>query len=176
MESILYNLENGSYANSFQTELNYNVFKDFDLRLAYKYYDVKTEYQTGEDIRPLAPRHRLFANAGYETQASETGGLWKFDVTYNWLGEQRFASTTSNPSNYQLPDYSPTVSTLNLQITKVFSPKFEVYLGGENITNVRQNNPILGADDPFGSNFDSTFVYGPIFGSMYYAGLRFRIE
>lgn len=175
-EISFYNLENGSYANSFQTELNYNVFEDFDLRLAYKYYDVKTEYQTGEDIRPLTPRHRLFANAGYETQASETGGLWKFDVTYNWLGEQRFASTTSNPSNYQLPDYSPTVGTLNLQITKVFSPKFEVYLGGENITNVRQNNPILGADDPFGSNFDSTFVYGPIFGSMYYAGLRFRIE
>jgi hypothetical protein len=61
-------------------------------------------------------------------------------------------------------------------VTKVFSPKFEVYVGGENITNVRQNNPILGANDPFGSNFDTTFVYGPIFGSMYYAGMRFKIK
>ena len=62
------------------------------------------------------------------------------------------------------------------KITKVFSTKFEVYLGGENITNVRQKNPIIAADDPFGANFDTTFVYGPIFGSMYYAGLRFKIK
>ena len=31
-------------------------------------------------------------------------------------------------------------------------------------------------NNPFGSNFDTNFVYGPIFGSMYYAGLRFRIK
>ena len=46
----------------------------------------------------------------------------------------------------------------------------------ENVTNVRQNNPIISPDNPFGSNFDSNFVYGPIFGSLYYAGLRFRIQ
>jgi hypothetical protein len=77
---------------------------------------------------------------------------------------------------YQLPVNSPTVGTLNAQITKVFSPKFEVYLGGENITNIKQSNPILSADNPFGSNFDTTFVYGPIFGSMYYIGLRYKIN
>jgi hypothetical protein len=75
-----------------------------------------------------------------------------------------------------LDDYSPTVATLNLQITKVFSSKFELYLGGENVTNLRQPNPIISPDNPFGSNFDSNFVYGPIFGSLYYAGLRFRIK
>ncbi|MEY8870426.1 TonB-dependent receptor [Meridianimaribacter flavus] len=174
-EISFYNLENDSYANSFQTELNYNAFERFDVRLAYKYYDVKTKYQTGEAIRPLTPQHRFFANAGYET-AIKNNSKWKFDATFNWLGEQRFAATASNPIQYQLPENSPTVATLNAQVTKVFSPKFEVYLGGENITNVRQDNPILGANDPFGSNFDSTFVYGPIFGSMYYAGLRFRIK
>ncbi|TYA78951.1 TonB-dependent receptor, partial [Seonamhaeicola marinus] len=89
---------------------------------------------------------------------------------------QRFASTLGNPSQYQLPESTPTLATLNAQVTKVFSPKFEVYLGGENITNVRQSNPVLGANDPFGANFDTTFVYGPIFGSMYYAGLRFKIK
>jgi hypothetical protein len=75
-----------------------------------------------------------------------------------------------------LPAYSPTFSTLNAQITKVFSNQFEIYVGGENITNARQINPILGSENPFGSNFDSTFVYGPIFGSMYYAGLRFKLN
>ncbi len=171
-----YNLEGESYANSFQLEFNYNLFERFDLRTAYKLYDVKTQYSSGKLERPLTPKHRLFANASYETKLKENGSHWKFDATYNWLGEQRFSSTASNPAQYQLAEYSPTIGTINAQITKVFSPKFEVYLGGENITSVTQDNPILGADDPFGANFDTTFVYGPIFGSMYYAGLRFKIE
>ncbi len=175
-EVSFYNLEGDSYANSFQLELNYNMFEHFDLRMAYKYYDVKTNYNSGKLSKPLVPTNRLFANASYETRMSSTGkGQWKFDATFNWLGEQRFSSTVMNPVAYQLPDKTPTVATLNAQVTKVFSPKFEVYLGGENITNVRQSNPVLGINDPFGSNFDTTFVYGPIFGSMYYTGLRFRI-
>lgn len=175
-EVNFYNLDGTSYANSFQVELNYNVFENFDLRMAYKYYDVKTDYNSGRLEKPLTPKHRLFANASYETQETSNGKQWKFDTTFNWLSEQRFSSTTSNPIQYQLPEYTPTLGTLNAQITRVFSPKFEVYLGGENITNVKQNNPILGADDPFGSNFDSTFVYGPIFGGIYYVGLRFKIK
>jgi outer membrane receptor for ferrienterochelin and colicins len=176
-EVNFYNLDGDSFANSFQLELNYNVFDNFDFRTAYKYYDVQTQYQSGRLTKPLIPAHRFFANASYETRVDEgEASQWKFDLTYNWLSEQRFSSTASNPIAYRLPEKSPTVGTLNVQVTKVFSPKFEVYLGGENVTNVRQNNPILGADDPFGSNFDTTFVYGPIFGSMYYAGLRFKIK
>ncbi|GAA4269299.1 TonB-dependent receptor plug domain-containing protein [Hyunsoonleella aestuarii] len=175
-EINFYNLEGKSYANSFQAEFNYNPFEGFDLRMAYKLYDVKTDYNSGRLERPLTPRNRLFANVGYKTKEKDNGARWKFDATFNWLGDQRYASTTSNPTQYQLQERTPTVSTLNAQVTKVFSKKFEVYLGGENITNLRQSNPILGAEDPFGANFDSTFVYGPIFGSMYYAGLRFKIK
>ena len=175
-EVNFYNLEGDSYANSFQFEFNYNLFKNFDLRTAYKFYDVKTDYSSGKLEKPLVPKHRVFANAAYETDLDDNGAQWKFDATYNWLDSQRFPSTTLSDAEYQLNEYSPTVGTLNLQVTKVFSPKFEVYLGGENVTNVRQNNPIVSADNPFGSNFDTNFVYGPIFGSMYYAGLRFRIK
>jgi hypothetical protein len=175
-EVNFYNLIGESYANSLQVEFDYNTFEGFDLRLAYKYYDVKTQYSTGKMEKPLTPKNRIFANAAYETKQKENGSQWKFDATYNWIGEQRFSSTTDNPTIYQLDDYSPTVGTLNAQITKVFSDKFELYLGGENMTNVKQNNPIVSSENPFGPNFDTTFVYGPIFGSMYYAGLRFRIE
>jgi len=175
-EVNFYNLEGDSYANSFQFEFNYNAFDGFDLRTAYKYYDIKTDYKSGKLEKPLIPKHRLFANASYETSEKENGSQWKFDATYNWLSEQRFPSTDLSTPEFQLNEYSPSVGTLNLQVTKVFSPKFEVYLGGENVTNVRQSNPIISADNPFGSNFDSNFVYGPIFGSMYYAGLRYRIK
>jgi len=175
-EINFYNLDGKSFANSFQAELNYNFFEYFDLRLAYKYYDVKTDYNSGRLERPLTPKHRFFANVGYISNQGEGQlGYWRFDVTFNWLSDQRYANTTSNPAQYQLPKRTPSVGTLSTQITKVFSPKFEVYLGGENITNLRQPNPILGADASFGANFDSTFVYGPIFGSMYYTGLRYKL-
>jgi outer membrane receptor for ferrienterochelin and colicin len=172
-----YNLDGNSFANSFQTEVNYNLFERFDLRIAYKYYNVQTQYQSGQLENPLTPQHRFFANASFKTQIKEgRSGQWKFDATFNWLNKQRFSSTASNPIQFQLPEYSPTVTTLNAQVTKVFSSKFEVYLGGENMTNVRQNNPVMSPDNPFGPYFDTTFVYGPIFGSMYYGGLRFTLN
>lgn len=170
-----YNLQGSSYANSFQVEVNYEAFNNFDLRTAYKYYDVKTDYQTGKLSKPLTPKHRFFANAEYKTELKNQS-QWKFDATFNWLGEQRFSSTIDNPIQYQLNKFTPTVATLNMQVTKVFSSKFEIYLGGENITNVKQNNPIVSANDPFGTSFDTNFVYGPIFGSMYYTGLRYKLN
>lgn len=175
-EVSFYNLEGDSYSNSFQTELNYNLSEGVDLRMAYKYYDVKTRYTSGKLTKPLTPKHRLFANAAYKTKTNGKGGHWKFDTTYNWLGEQRYPSTGSNPEQYRLAGYTPTVGTLNAQITKVFSKSFEIYAGGENITNERIKNPIMAADDPYGNYFDTTFVYGPVFGSTYYAGLRYRLN
>jgi len=175
-EVNFYNLEGESYSNSFQTEFNYNVFQHFDLRLAYKYYDVVTSYKEGKKQNPLNPDHRFFANISYETHLSEKGGNWKFDATYNYLGKQRFSSTESYLQTIGLSQFSSTVSTLNAQVTKVFSSNFEMYVGGENITNVKQNNPIIGSDNPFGVNFDTTYIYGPIFGSSYYAGLRYRMN
>lgn len=175
-EVRFYNLKGSSYANSFQAEFNIALAKGVDLRSAYKFYEIKTAYTSGMLEKPLTPSHRIFGNISYETLRKENNAHWRFDVTYNWLGKQRFSSTAESPSEYKLPEYSPSVATLNAQVTKVFSSKFEVYLGGENITNVTQDNPIVSSENPFGSNFDSTFVYGPIFGSSYYAGLRFKIN
>lgn len=175
-EINFYNLDGESYSNSFQVEFNYDVFERFDLRMAYKFYDVETNYQSGKKQNPLTSSHRFFANASYETNLGNKGGNWKFDATYNYLGEQRFASTESYLNTIGLSEFSPSVSTLNAQVTKVFSSSFEIYVGGENLTNVKQNNPIVGSDDPFGTSFDTTYVYGPIFGSSYYAGLRYRLN
>ena len=175
-EINFYNLEGESFANSFQLEFNYNAFENFDFRMAYKFYDIQTDYLSGRLDNPLIPKHRLFANASYKTELTTNGSQWKFDATYNWLSKQRFPNTDASAPEFQLDEYSPTIGTLNLQMTKVFLPSFEIYIGGENVTNVRQSNPIISPDNPFGSNFDSNFVYGPIFGSMYYAGLRFKMN
>lgn len=85
-------------------------------------------------------------------------------------------NTVSNPVEYRLDEYSPSFATINAQITRTFSSTFEIYVGGENLGNYRQKNGIVSANDPFGTYFDSSMLYGPVFGQMYYAGLRFKIK
>eukprot|EP01090_Pellita_catalonica_P017254 TRINITY_DN5166_c0_g6_i2.p1 TRINITY_DN5166_c0_g6~~TRINITY_DN5166_c0_g6_i2.p1 ORF type:complete len:742 (-),score=121.88 TRINITY_DN5166_c0_g6_i2:1551-3776(-) len=170
-EISFYNLEGKSIANSFQIEMNQNIIPYFNTRFSYKFYDVSTDYKSGNLAKALQAKHRFFANVSYETKREESDASWKFDVTYNWIGEQRLPNT-----NNQLPTYSDSYNLLNTQITKVFSKKFEMYAGAENITNYKQKNPILGSDNPFGANFDTTIVYAPVFGSNFYAGLRFKID
>ena len=171
-----YDLNGQSIANSFQIEISYQLAKNLDLRTAFKYFDISTDYKTGNLQKPLQPNNRFFANLSYETVAKENATQWKFDLTFNNIGKQRLPNTVTNPTQYQLPISSERYNLLNAQITKVFSNAFEVYAGGENLTNVQQENPILASDTPFVSNFDTTIVYSPIFGRAIYAGLRFKIE
>jgi hypothetical protein len=63
-----------------------------------------------------------------------------------------------------------------MQITLQQSRNFEMYFGGENIGNYRQRKAILGAMNPFGANFDTSIIYAPVFGQMFYAGMRFKIR
>ncbi|WP_315143556.1 TonB-dependent receptor [Capnocytophaga leadbetteri] len=176
-QALFYNLDGKSFANSLQAEVSITPAKGLDFKAAYKYYDVQTQFTKGQLEKTLTPKHRWFANVAYETADTHDNkhSQWKFDVTFNWLGEQRLPTTVTNPLPYRLSDYAPSFATLNAQITRVFSKTFEVYVGGENITNYKQANGILAADAPFGAYFDSTMQYAPAFGQMYYAGLRFKL-
>lgn len=174
--ALFYNLNGKSYANSLQVELNYEITRHFNIRTAYKYYDVKTAYRSGVEQRPLQAKHRFFTNVAYETHIGEHGRQWKFDFTYNLMGRQRLPYTGSNPQQYQMGQYSPSFSLMNAQVTRTFSSVFEAYLGAENLGNYKQNKAILGNDDPFGPYFDSSIIYAPVFGQMYYAGIRFKIK
>ena len=173
---FFYNLDGKSEANSLQVEFNYEVLKNLELRTAYKYYDVTTDYRSGRLQKPLLAQHRFFANMGYITEPKENGAQWKFDYTVHTLGEQRLPNTESNPPEFRLTEFSEPYSLMNAQVTKVFSDKFEVYVGGENLTNFTQRNPVLGADNPFGANFDTGIVYAPIMGRMFYGGFRFTLN
>ena len=173
---MFYNLHGKSFARSFQAQLSYELTSNINILSAYKISDVKTDYFSGRLYKPLNPKNRFFLNLDYQSNRKSNGSLWKYDFTYNWIGEQRFPSTQYNPIEYRMDEFTPDINLINTQLTRVFNKSFEVYLGIENATNYKQMNPIIANDDPFGEYFDSTFVYGPIFGRMYYLGLRYRIN
>lgn len=170
LEVSFYNLEGKSLAKSFQFEINYEALKNFELRTAYKFYDVETDYISGALQKPLQAQHRFFANLGYMTVPKENGSQWRMDYTVHTLGRQRLPYIENSSM-----EYSPSYSLMNAQITKVFNNKFEIYLGGENLTNFMQDNPVVGADDPFGTNFDTSIIYAPIMGRMFYTGFRYKL-
>ncbi|QBA64995.1 TonB-dependent receptor [Muriicola soli] len=175
LEITFSNLDGDSFANSFQLELNYELLRNLEARTAYKFYEVKTQYQTGLLQKPLQPRHRFFANLGYVSTPKADGSQWRFDYTLHTIGSQRLPSTETSPQEFQLAAFSDSYSLMNTQITKVFSKQWEVYVGLENITNFTQEAPIVSAGDPFGAYFDTSIVFAPIMGRMYYAGFRFTL-
>jgi outer membrane cobalamin receptor len=166
-----YNLEGQSSAKSFQLELDYYYRNFLNFRAAYKNYDVQMDYKSGFMQKPLLAKNRFFANLGWESKISPMDKQWRWDLTYHYVGAQRLV--------YNIVDrprgFSPSYSLWNTQLTRVFSKKFEIYLGGENIGNYKQLSPIIGANDPFGVDFDAAQIYAPIFGGMVYSGLRLKI-
>lgn len=166
---LIYNSTDKSFSNSFQAELNYEILKLLDMRLAYRKYDVRSTY--GDELleRPLVAKDRAFINLAYEGIRT-----WNFDYTFQWMGSKRLPDTATLPAQFQLDAYSPDFFQMNAQVTKKWK-KLEVYAGMENILDYTQENPIMSADDPSGPYFDSSLIWGPVFGRMTYLGARFKL-
>lgn len=170
-EVFIYNLDGKSYSNSFQIEANYEMFKGFDILLAARYNDVKMTINNELVRKPLVSDFKGLINISFATNLKK----WQFDLTAQLNGKSRIPNTSENPVQYQMETMSPSYTLLNAQITKYFK-RFELYIGGENLTNYKQKNPILAADNPFGEYFDSSMIWGPINGIKIYAGIRFHIK
>jgi outer membrane receptor for ferrienterochelin and colicin len=167
-----YDLEGRSYSNSFQFQVDHEILPKLNLRLAYRLFDVKTTYHGELLERPLMAKHRAFANMAYELKG------WKVDYTVTYNSTRRIPFTGDNPLQYQLPERSPSYILMNAQVSKTIGKKhpLDIYIGGENLTNYYQKDPILASDQPFGPYFDASLVWGPLTGRMFYAGLRYKIR
>lgn len=77
------------------------------------------------------------------------------------------------------PEYSPIWSLQNIQFTYKKFRSFELYGGVKNILNWTPNKGtpylIAGAEDPFGENFDATYMYAPNQGIRGFLGIRYTI-
>src|SRR5690606_27989447 len=104
------------------------------------------------------------ANLAYETP----NGKWAFDFTTQWTGQQRLPNYSANPENLrpEAGNYSPDFFRLLGQVTWKPRADFELYAGSENMTNFRQQDLILGANDPHGQYFDAGAAWGPSTGRV----------
>ncbi|MEZ5196577.1 MAG: TonB-dependent receptor [Bacteroidales bacterium] len=166
-----YNLKGESFSNSFQTDVIVDVFTGLEISLAYRYNDVKITMSDELIRKPLVSPHKGLLSLHYSTKYEK----WNFTFTTQYNGTSNIPDTKSNPVQYQLDETSPAYFILHAQVLRKWS-KWEVYVGAENLTNYKQENPILSSDDPFGQYFDSSMVWGPVIGRSINGGVRFIID
>jgi hypothetical protein len=67
---------------------------------------------------------------------------------------------------------------MNAQVSKSLGKKklFDLYVGGENLSNYFQKNAILSATQPFSNYFDASMIWGPVSGRLIYAGFRYSVK
>ena len=169
----IYNLAGKSYSNSFQAEVNMTPVTKLDLRVAYRYFDVKQTYSGNLLDRPFIAKHRAFLSVDYATNND-----WKFNYTVTFNGKKRIVNPYESYVSFIPPTSSPSYYLMNAQVSKSFgiNNPMDIYVGVENISNFFQQNTILSADDPFGPNFDASMIWGPVTGRMLYVGWRIKIK
>ncbi len=170
---LIYNLDGRSYANSFLVTVDWEILKNLELKLGYKFNDVWVTYTEGLRNPPLVSKQRGLATLYYETPAKK----WRFNVTSQWVGPQRLPDHDQLPHEYShdLDQVSPAYALLNAQVNRTFKT-FEVYAGGENLTNYVQHHPIIAAEDPWSQYFDASQVYAPMSKMRVYVGVKWWLD
>ena len=177
-----------SFAHCTQVEASMEVLRGWTWTLAFRYTDVKQTTGVAPDLndpageityqlrsKALTNRFKGIISTSYQTPLKK----WQFDVTaqFNGVGRMPDGFTAygdlagGHGTSKQLTWYPQ----LMAQVTKYFRT-CSLYLGAENMTNFRQDTPIIAADVPFGPDFDASMVCGPTTGWKVYIGFRYDLE
>lgn len=168
---FFYNLDGRSFANVLQTQLIFAPFHQFLVTAAFRLNDVKVTEGGKLQPKAMVNNYKGLLSLSYATRFDK----WKFDLTGQLNGPGRLPDTRKMPESLRRPDHSPVWVNLLGQVTRKFK-NFDVYIGGENLTNFRQSDPIVESDRPYHSHFDASMAWGPVVGITFYAGIRLTIK
>lgn len=170
-----------SFAHSAQIEASIEVLRGWTWTAAFRWTDIEqTTFNAATnryELRPkaLTNRYKGVITTSYQTPLKK----WQFDVTAQFNGVSRmpdgFVAFGDLAGGYGTPKELTWYPQLMAQITKYFRT-CSLYLGAENMTNFRQSSPIIGADAPYGPDFDASMVCGPTTGWKVYLGFRYDLE
>lgn len=168
---LFYNLDGKSVSNVLQFEAQWELISRLEMLVALRLNDVKMTTAGIYQQRALMSRYKGLVTLSYLSNLRR----WQYDFTAHLNGPGRVPSTAANPEPDRRPDSFDPYMLLNAQISRKFK-HFDIYLGAENLTNFKQENPVISADNPFSDHFDSSLVWGPVLGRMVYGGIRISIN
>ena len=170
-----------SFAHSAQIEASIEVLRGWTWTAAFRYTDVEqTTFNAAKEQYELRPKALTNRFKGVITTSYQTPlKKWQFDVTAQFNGISRmpdgFVAYGSLNGVSSAPNPLRWYPQLMAQITKYFRT-CSIYLGAENMTNFRQDNPIIDSGQPYGPDFDASMVCAPTTGWKVYLGFRYDLE
>lgn len=168
---FVYNLDGKSYSNIFQFQFSFEPVRNLSILAAIRFNDVWITENGKLVEKAMSNKYKGLFTASYATAYDK----WKFDLTLQLNGKARIPDTKKMPLALQRDAYSPQYVQLLAQVTRKFK-LYEVYIGGENLTNFTQKDPVTEYWRPYHTHFDTSMVWGPIVGATVYAGLRYSIK
>ena len=162
-----------SYTDNFQVDFSTEPLEGLTLTLTGRFTNARQKYigtLAEDDIKPMTSRYKGVLNAQYATHLNK----WIFDFTASINGPCKVWEFMKGYKGMYSDGWTPVYPLLYAQVTRRFKG-FDLYLGGENLTNYRQQDPILYADQPFSTGFDASCVWGPLMGIRVYGGVRITL-
>lgn len=162
-----------SYTDNFQVDFSTEPLEGLTLTLTGRFTNARQKYVgtfAEDDIKPMTSRYKGVLNAQYATHLNK----WIFDFTASINGPCKVWEFMKGYKGMYPDGWTPVYPLLYAQVTRRFKG-FDLYLGGENLTNYRQQDPILYADQPFSTGFDASCVWGPLMGIRVYGGVRITL-
>ena len=169
---FIYNVDGKSFSNSLLATAQYNVLPGLDVKLAYKWNDVRSTYSDGVlRTLPLVAKHRGLVTLDYTTPDKR----WNFNTRVQVVGAQRLPDNALVPHEYthDFPSMSPVYGVWSGQVSRKFGQNLEIYIGGENLNGFQQHHAIIAASEPDSPYFNGSQIWAPIMGQVAYLGLRF---
>ena len=169
---LLYNSDKRSYTDTYQIDFSWTPVERLDIFATFRYTNSemtidRPDGTTARVERPLVSKYKTLLNIQYATKFRR----WVFDATAQLNGPARIPTQIGDLADDK---YSPRYPMFFAQVSRKIG-KFDIYVGCENIADYRQHDPILNADNPFSTGFNSMNVWGPLMGRKFYAGLRFNL-
>lgn len=156
-----------AWADAVQVDFSCEPIRNLTINLSGRYSDSWMPLMGGAgNVRtPMMGLYKGVLGVQYATSMRK----WIFDFTASINGPARVYDfmKTDFPTGY-----TPVYPLFFAQITRRLKG-VELYLGGENLGDFRQEKVIFGElSDP---SFDASCVWGPIMGRKVYAGVRFTL-
>ena len=173
----IYNNNGMSRTHTAQIDITWTPIKRFDIFATFRYTDSRytiNNHGTPTMVeRPLVSRYKALINLQYATNMRK----WTFDLTAQVNGPARIPTQTGDLKDAKL---SPVYPMLFAQVSRRIK-KWEIYAGCENILNYKQGKkdaqyaPIIAANNPYSTDFNSSLIWGPLMGYKVYVGVRFNL-
>ena len=167
---------NRSFTDNIQLDFSVDPVERFNITATFRYTNAKIEL-AGKGLveKPMTSRFKGVLNLQYATNLNK----WIFDFTASLNGSCRvydfMKDFKDEDGNLMYKNgRTPIYPMLFAQVTRRFKG-WDVYVGAENLTNFRQKNAIIGADNPRQPSFDASCIWGPLMGIKAHIGFRFTL-